>query len=113
MPVGIAWNTAQQYAADKFCPAMAFRINLTPGAAEDLDYFDAYAQRIIMSAIRIYLMRDANVQTKRRKQPGSNPIAPWELRSDKYRIFSSLMTRLTYLQLDTKSTTSYLFVAGK
>lgn len=70
---------------------MAFRINLTPGAAEDLDYFDAYAQRIIMSAIRIYLMHAANVPTKRRKRLGSNPIAPWELKSDKYRIFYDII----------------------
>lgn len=70
---------------------MAFRINLTPGAADDLDYFDAYAQRIIMSAIRTYLMHDANVPTKRRKQLESNPIAPWELKKDKYRIFYDII----------------------
>ena len=30
---------------------------------------------------------DAEVQTKRKKPLQSNPIAPWELRLDKFRVF--------------------------
>ena len=66
---------------------MTFHINLTSSAADDLDYFDAYEQRIIMAAVHTYLVHDAHIPTKRRKQLEANPIAPWELKKDKYRIF--------------------------
>jgi hypothetical protein len=66
---------------------MTFHISLTPSAADDLDYFDAYQQRIIMAAVHSYLVHDADIPTKRRKQLESNPIAPWELKKDNYRIF--------------------------
>jgi len=68
-----------------------FRINLTPNAADDLDYFNAYAQRVIMAAINTYLIADAHVQTKRRKRLEDNPIAPWELKKDRYRIFYDIV----------------------
>jgi mRNA-degrading endonuclease RelE of RelBE toxin-antitoxin system len=70
---------------------MTFHINLTSSAAEDLDYFDAYEQRIIMAAVHTYLVHDAHIPTKRRKQLESNPRAPWELKKDNYRIFYDII----------------------
>jgi mRNA-degrading endonuclease RelE of RelBE toxin-antitoxin system len=70
---------------------MTFHINLTSSAADDLDYFDAYEQRIIMAAVHTYLVHNAHIPTKRRKQLQSNPIAPWELKKDKYRIFYDII----------------------
>jgi mRNA-degrading endonuclease RelE of RelBE toxin-antitoxin system len=70
---------------------MKFRINLSPNAAEDLDYFDAYEQRIIMAAVNTYLVEDAHIQTKRRKRLEENPIASWELKQDRYRIFYDII----------------------
>ena len=70
---------------------MTFHINLTSSAADDLDYFDAYEQRIIMAAVHTYLVHDAYIPAKRRKQLESNTIAPWELKKDKYRIFYDII----------------------
>ena len=70
---------------------MTFHINLTSNAADDLDYFDAYEQRIITAAVHIYLVRNADIPTKRRNQLQSNPIASWELKKDKYRIFYDII----------------------
>ena len=70
---------------------MTFHINLTPTAADDLDYFDANEQRIIMAAVHTYLVHDAHIPTKRRKQLESNPIAPWELKKDNYRILYDII----------------------
>ena len=70
---------------------MTFQINLTPNAADDLNYFDAYEQRSIMAAVHTFLLRDAHIPTKRRKQLESNPIASWELKKDNYRIFYDII----------------------
>ena len=70
---------------------MTFHINLTPNAADDLDYFDAHEQRIIMAAVHTYLVHDAHIPTKRRKQLEANPIASWELKQDNYRIFYDIV----------------------
>jgi mRNA interferase RelE/StbE len=70
---------------------MLFYINLTPNAADDLDYFDAYEQRSIMAAVHTYLVHDAHIPTKRRKQLKANPIASWELKKDTYRIFYDII----------------------
>lgn len=70
---------------------MKFVIKLSLNAEEDLDYFTAFEQRIIMAAIKKYLSIDANVETKRRKQLQANPIASWELKREPYRIFYDII----------------------
>jgi len=66
---------------------MKFDVKLVPSANRDLDYYNAYEQKIILDAISKFLGTDANVHTKRRKQLRQNPVAPWELRVGKYRAF--------------------------
>jgi mRNA-degrading endonuclease RelE of RelBE toxin-antitoxin system len=66
---------------------MRFEIRFIPTAEEDLNYFEAWAQRIISDGIEKLLTADANVETKRRKQLRPNPLAPWELRIGDYRVF--------------------------
>ena len=84
---------------------MKFEVKLLPDAEEDLNYFTAFEQRIIMSAIKEYLSVDANVETKRRKQLQANPIAPWELRRGQYRIFYDIVDThgLTPVALENQS----------
>ena len=71
---------------------MKHQVNLTPSAEQDLKYLRAYEQRIIIVAIQSYLWEDANVESNRRKRLGPNELAPWELRTGKYRIFYELRT---------------------
>lgn len=58
-----------------------------PSADEDLDYYQAQEQRIILGGIRTFLRADADVKSRRRKQLRYNPFAPWELRIGDYRVF--------------------------
>ena len=66
---------------------MKYKIDIRNSANDDLLYYDTFEQRIIVKAILEYLQFDANIETRKRKQLRSNPIAPWELKVGKYRIF--------------------------
>lgn len=66
---------------------MKYNIDIKKSANDDLVYYDTFEQRIIVKAILKYLQCDANIETRKRKQLRSNPVAPWELKIGKYRIF--------------------------
>ncbi|PYS33121.1 MAG: hypothetical protein DMG14_32500 [Acidobacteria bacterium] len=68
---------------------MEYEVSLTESAKGDIAYFEAHDQRIIVAGIISHLKVDAEVETKRKKPLRSNPIAPWELRLDKFRVFYS------------------------
>jgi len=67
-----------------------YEVSLTESAKGDIAYFEAHDQRIIVAGIISHLKVDAEVETKRKKPLRSNPIAPWELRLDKFRVFYSI-----------------------
>lgn len=66
---------------------MKFTVRFVPSADEDIAYYQAREQRMILDAIGKFLETDADVESKRRKQLQPNPLAPWELRIGDYRIF--------------------------
>ena len=66
---------------------MNYNIEFGQSANDDLNYYEKYDQKIIVKAILEYLKTDANIESRKRKQLRPNPIAPWELRVGKYRIF--------------------------
>jgi mRNA-degrading endonuclease RelE of RelBE toxin-antitoxin system len=70
---------------------MPFQVILTPSAEADLDYFKRFEQRVIVDAARRYLRNDADVESQHRKKLRANPMAPWELRFGKYRVFYELV----------------------
>ena len=59
----------------------------TPSADEDLDWYSAREQKMILDTAEKFLEVDANVETRRRKRLRPNPIAPWELTIGRYRVF--------------------------
>jgi mRNA-degrading endonuclease RelE of RelBE toxin-antitoxin system len=69
---------------------MLFQVIFIPSAETDLDFFKVSEQRVIVDAIRTYLQVDATAPSQRRKQLSENPIAPWELRVGRYRVFYEL-----------------------
>ena len=69
---------------------MEYQVSLTESAKRDLAHFEVNDQRIIVAGILIHLKIDAQVNTRRRKQLRTNPLAPWELRIDRFRIFYSV-----------------------
>lgn len=62
----------------------------TPSADADLDYYRTFEQRVIVDAIKVHLASDADVETSRRKRLTQHPIASWELRIGKFRVFYEL-----------------------
>ena len=72
---------------------MDYNIEFGQSANDDLNYYEKYDQKIIVKAILEYLKTDANIESRKRKQFRPNPIAPWELRVGKYRIFYEITER--------------------
>ena len=69
---------------------MEYLISLTDDAKEDIAYFEADDQRMIVAGIITHLKTDAETETRRKKQLRPNTIAPWELRLDRFRVFYSV-----------------------
>ena len=74
---------------------MEYRISLTESAKGDIAYFKVHEQRIIVAGIIAHLKADAEVRTRKKKLLRPNPIGPWELRLDRYRVFYSIETENT------------------
>jgi len=66
---------------------MKYRIELTEDAKEDLRWFRAYERQIILEGIKENLANEPLIETRNRKWLRENPLAPWELRIQKYRAF--------------------------
>ena len=64
-----------------------YDVELVPSAEEDLKYYRVPEQRLIIKAILTYLEEEADIPTRKRKQLRENPVAPWELRVGKCRVF--------------------------
>lgn len=64
-----------------------FRIELTEEARSDLFFYSAAERKLITTGIRAQLLYEPLVATKNRKPLRANPIASWELRIGKFRVF--------------------------
>ena len=64
-----------------------YRIEITEEAKEDLSYYTAFERKIITTGIRTQLTYLPLVETRTRKKLRDNPIASWEMRAGKYRVF--------------------------
>jgi mRNA-degrading endonuclease RelE of RelBE toxin-antitoxin system len=65
----------------------AYQIEFTEDAKTDLSFYTAFERKWITSEIRAQLSHQPLVATRNRKVLRDNPIARWELRADKYRVF--------------------------
>jgi len=69
---------------------MKLVLTATPSADADLDFYRTFKQRVVVDAIKVHLASDADVETSRRKRLTQHPIASWELRVGKFRVFYEL-----------------------
>ncbi|MBM4259737.1 MAG: type II toxin-antitoxin system RelE/ParE family toxin [Deltaproteobacteria bacterium] len=83
----------------------SYRIEVTEEAKGDLAYYTAFERKIIVAGIREQLTHQPHEETKNRKPLRDNPLAPWELRVGKYRVF--------YEVNETASTVSVVSVGHK
>jgi mRNA-degrading endonuclease RelE of RelBE toxin-antitoxin system len=65
----------------------AYEIEVSEAAKIDLSYYSAFERKIITSEIRAQLADQPMVETKNRKPLRDNPLASWELRVGRYRVF--------------------------
>lgn len=66
---------------------MAYEIQITSEAEEDLNRLRAVDRKRISDAIVTQLTHQAEVESRHRKRLRENPIASWELRVDDFRVF--------------------------
>ena|SRR2546428_12487861 len=64
-----------------------FAVEVTEEAKGDMDFYAASIRKAIVTEIRKQLLYEPLVETKNRKRLRDNPIAKWELRAGKFRIF--------------------------
>jgi len=64
-----------------------YRIEVTAEAKTDLSQYTAFERKLIVSGIREQLTDQPLIETKNRKPLRDYPIASWELRIGKYRVF--------------------------
>ena len=69
---------------------MEYLISLIDSAKKDIACYEARDQSMIVAGIITHLKTDAETETRKKKQLRPNPIAPWELRLDKFRVFYSI-----------------------
>ncbi len=71
---------------------MAYTIEYTASAEGDIAYFRKYEQVLIVDAIDDQLIYEPHLETRNRKVLDPNPLAVWELRIGRYRVFYDLDT---------------------
>lgn len=65
----------------------SYQIEVNEEAQIDLTHYTAFERKIIVSRIRDQLSDEPNIETKNRKKLRDNPVATWELRIGKFRVF--------------------------
>lgn len=64
-----------------------YRIDLTQDAKADLAHFSAHERKRLVYEVKRRLNDEPTVETRNRKEFRDNPVARWELRIGRYRVF--------------------------
>jgi mRNA-degrading endonuclease RelE of RelBE toxin-antitoxin system len=82
---------------------VAFDIQIVSSAKRQLYGFGANERIRILEAIEVQLSHEPLKETRNRKRLRQNPIAPWELRINKVRVFYDVKENtVTILAIGTK-----------
>lgn len=66
---------------------MRFHIEYSPEAEDHLRALTVRQQRVVLDAVDEQLSHEPAVETRNRKPMRPNPLAPWELRVGKLRVY--------------------------
>ncbi len=66
---------------------MTYRIRFADTVVEHLRWLDVAERRRVLDAIEVQLSHEPLSETRNRKPLRPNPVAPWELRVGKLRVF--------------------------
>lgn len=94
---------------------MAYTIDYTASAEGDIVYFRKYEQVLIVDAIDDQLPHEPHLETRNRKLLDPNPLAAWELRIGRYRVFYDVdaVTRLVLVKAVGWKEHNTLYIRGK
>jgi len=82
-----------------------YKIELTVEAKVDLSSYRMFERKTILSQTKNQLLHEPLTETRNRKMLRDNPLAPWELRIGKYRVF--------YHVLEGRTTVSVVAIGHK
>ena len=93
----------------------AYNIEATEEAKADLNYYTVAERKIIVTQIRVQLEGQPSTETRNRKKLRDSPIATWELRIGKFRIFYEVndATHLVTIAIVGHKEHNILYVRGK
>ena len=80
---------------------MRFHIEYSPEAEDHLRVLTVRQQRAVLDAADAQLSHEPTVETRNRKPMRPNPLAPWELRVGKLRVYYDVdaeQTRTVYIR---------------
>ena len=94
---------------------MVYTIDYTASAEGDLAVFRTFELRLIVDAIDQQLLYQPHQETSNRKLLDPNPLAMWELRIGRYRVFYDLDTviRLVLVKAVGWKDHNTLYIRGK
>ena len=92
-----------------------YAIEFTRDAIEDLKAFRKFEQKQILDAIEAQLRHEPTVKTRNRFPMRPNPVAQWELRVGRYRVFYRVeeQERIVIIEAIGFKIGSQLFVRGR
>jgi mRNA-degrading endonuclease RelE of RelBE toxin-antitoxin system len=65
----------------------SYILDMSEDASKDLSYYRAFERKLITDEVVIQLVDQPDIETHNRKRLGDNPIAQWELKVGKFRVF--------------------------
>jgi mRNA-degrading endonuclease RelE of RelBE toxin-antitoxin system len=91
-----------------------YNIEVTEEGKADLNYYTVAERKIVVTQIRVQLEDQPSMETRNRKKLRDNPIAAWELRNGKFRIFYEVddATRLVTIVVVGHKEHNVLYVRG-
>jgi mRNA-degrading endonuclease RelE of RelBE toxin-antitoxin system len=93
----------------------SYILDMTEDANEDLSYYRAFERKIITNDIVVQLVDQPDIETHNRKRLRDNPIAGWELKVGKFRVFYEIDAdeqRVTVVSVGHKEH-NMLYIRGK
>ena len=88
-------------------------IDFTEDAAADLDYFTAQERKTIIDRVKEQLSHEPTRETRNRKKLRENPIATWELRAGRFRVFFEVLQDVVTVVSVGYKEHNVLYIRGK
>ena len=72
---------------ERRCPYCRIESSISPEAEDHLRALTARERSIVLDAVEDRLVNEPTVETRNRKPMRPNPLAPWELRLERLRVY--------------------------